>query len=134
MSKKTASSQASYAVLSEGVHSARIEAHRIRHMINRALKIIEKSDHKEHLYQLAGDLIMGFPTRLDMLDQKLDKASYALALLGKDFLQSRLPLMERDEVDEAVRFGQPPFGGSGGKKGSDMAQRVTRRFLASDEE
>ena len=78
MPEKQASSQAAYAVLSEGVHASRVEAHRIRHLINRALRLVSESKHKEDLYQMGGDIIMGLPERLDQLDGKLDKVSYAL--------------------------------------------------------
>ena len=129
--QKEASSQAAFAVLSEGVHAGRVEAHRIRHLINRALKLVDSSEQKEHLYQIAGDLIMGLPARLDQLEEKLDKVSYALSILGKDFLEARLPLSEKREVEEGVKYGQPPLGGGGGKHSS--VRRVVERWRASTE-
>jgi hypothetical protein len=125
---KQASSQAAFAVLSEGVHAARVEAHRIRHLINRALRLVEESKHKEDIYQVGGDIIMGMPSRLDQIEQKLDKVSYALSIMGKDFLEARLPLSEKRDVEDGVKFGQPPFGGGGGKKST--IEKVAERWKA----
>lgn len=69
----------------EGVSASRVEAHRLRHLIHRALRLVEESDQKELLYQIAGDLIISVPRRLDILDTMLDKTSYALSIMGQDF-------------------------------------------------
>lgn len=108
MSHKSASSQAAWALLTEGVASARVEAHRLKHLINRGLKLVGESDHKEHLHQIAGDLIVALPRRLERLEIDLDRTSLALAKMGEGFLESRLPLSDKTEVDEAV---EPAFGG-----------------------
>lgn len=110
---RMASSQAAWALLAEGVAAARVEAHRLRHLVNRALKIIDRSEHKESIYQRAGDLIVGVPMRLDRLEGLLDRTSYALTLMGKDFLKGRITLPDRQMVDEAVEGVQYPFGGGG---------------------
>lgn len=108
MSQKSASSQAAWALLTEGVASARVEAHRLKHLINRGLKLVENSGHRGHLYQVAGDLITALPKRLERLETDLDRTSLALAKMGESFLESRLPLADKTEVDEAV---EPAFGG-----------------------
>ena len=126
---KTASSQAAWALITEGVASARVEAHRLQHLVNRAMKLVEQSDHRDHLYQVAGDLIKGAPARLEQLEMSLDRTSLALAKMGQDFLESRLPLQDKTEVDEAV---MPAFGGRGyryGSVGSIVVDRVAVRYL-----
>lgn len=103
MSTKTAgSSQAAWALLTEGVSSARIEAHRLRALISRTLKLIADSDAEEHLYQIAGDLIQAGPEQIEKLERHLDRTSYALSVLGEDTLRETLPLSDRKLVDEAV--------------------------------
>ena len=67
MKKKSTSSYASWALLSEGVSSARVEAYRLRHLVNRAMLLIDQSVAKDHLYQVAGDIIVGLPERLDRI-------------------------------------------------------------------
>lgn len=102
MSKKSASSQAAWAILTEGVTRARVESHRLQHLINRAQKLVDGSEQKDHLYQIAGDIIVALPERLDQILLALDRTSLALAKMGEEFLESRLPLSDKTMVDEAV--------------------------------
>jgi hypothetical protein len=101
------SSQAAWALLTGGVASARIEAHRLRQMVSRVLELVEESDAREHLYEVAGDLIQGAPSRIEALERYLDRTSYALSALGEDHLRERLPLSDRKLVDEAVAKARP---------------------------
>lgn len=110
MPYKSASSQVAWALIIEGVTAARVEAHRIKHLFNRALKLVEQSEHTEHVHQVAGDLIQGFPRRLEKLEIDLDRTSLALAKMGQVFLEARLPLHDKAQVDEATL---PAFGGGG---------------------
>ena len=127
MKKKSTSSYASWALLSEGVSSARVEAYRLRHLINRAMLIIDNSVAKDHLYQVAGDIIMGVPSRLDRIEQTLDRTSYALAKMGDAHLKQRLPIHDREMVEESIERADmlnPSF--------SKMSSNVAQRFLDSD--
>lgn len=129
---KRASSQAAWALLTEGVTRARLDAHRIRQAVGRAVALVEASDQKEHLYQVAGDVIAAIPLRLDSLEVALDRTSLALAKMGDEFLGARLPLADKTLVDEAIASA---FGGSGvvrHSKVSPIAQRVAQRYLRAD--
>lgn len=125
--KKDASSQAAWALLIRGVAEARTEAHRLRHLVNRGLKIAEASEQKEHLYAIAGDLLVGMPKRLGVLERVLDRTSYALSVMGSEFFESRLAIPDRELVEEAVKHSQQPFPGST-KRSS--AHKVATRYLA----
>lgn len=123
--KKATSSYASWALLSEGVSSARVEAYRMRHMVNRATEIVEKSVAKDHLYQVAGDIIVGMPQRLDRIEQILDRTSYALAKMGDAHLKQRLPISDRELVEESLDRAEmisPSM--------SRMSKRVADMYLA----
>jgi len=122
---KTASSQAAWALLTEGVTRARIEAHRLEHLIGRGLKMAEQSPEREHIYQVAGDIIVGLPNRLNALKMSLDRTGLALSRMGVDFLESRLPLSEKVLVDEAV---QSAFG-KAHPRYSDLITKVADRYL-----
>ena len=102
MSNKTATSEVTWALLTEGVASSRIELHRLKHLLNRALSLVEQSDAKEHLYEVAGDIIQGVPAKLDAVGRGLDRTSYALSKIGVDHLRSRLPIDDRNKVEEGV--------------------------------
>lgn len=125
MPQKSASSQAAWALLTEGVASARVEAHRIKHLINRATTLVEKSPAKEHIKQVAGDILLAAPQRLEQLERHLDRTALALSKMGADFLEARLPLSDKSEVDEAV---QPAFGGG---KMRTSVDRLVSRWAAS---
>lgn len=107
----------------EGVASARLEAHRLKHLINRSQRLVEESDHREHLYQVAGDIIVDLPARLRRLEVALDRTALALSGMGEDFLSARLPLSEKQLVEEAT---QPGFGGH---QLRHSAQAVARRWM-----
>lgn len=119
--KKRSSSQSSWALLTGSVADARVESHRIRHLVNRGQKIVENSVAKDHLYEVAGDLIMGIPERLSHLERLLDRTSYALSLMGEDFFRGRLSIDDKEMVDQAVKFSQSAF--------PSTVQRVASRFL-----
>lgn len=123
---KSASSQAAWALLTEGVTKARLESHRLRHLMTRVLELIESSGHKDHFYQVAGDVIVAAPKRLDYLDVALDRTGLALSKMGDEFLSSRLPLSDKMLVEEAV---QSAFGGGGSR--TSLRNRVVSRYLAT---
>ena len=118
--KKRSSSQSAWALLASSVAEARVESHRIRHMVNRGQKVVDASVAKDHLYEVAGDLIVGVPERLTKLENLLDRTSYALSIMGEEFFRGRLSLSDKEMVDTAVKFSQTPFPSS---------RRVANRFL-----
>lgn len=126
--RTAASSQAAWALLTEGVTSARLETHRLRLLLTRALTLCEKSERRDHLYEVAGDVIQGIPTRLDNLERNLDRTSYALSVLGSDHLRDILPMTDRKVVDDATEHAKPFASGKGGTPRTS-AERVADRHL-----
>lgn len=127
--QKQSSSEAAWSLLSGAVSDARVEAHRLRHLVNRGLKIVDGLDkaQKESVYQLAGDLVDAVPSRLTKLENLLNKTSYALTMMGEDFFSSRLSLEDKTEVKEAVEHSSHPF--SRAIRESTPASRVAARYL-----
>ena len=130
---KIASSQAAWALLTEGVTSARIEGHRIRHLVNRLLAVVNASapEDKERLFATFGDVLVALPSRLDQLEAVLDKTSYALIKMGDEFMRPRLPLSDRTEVDEAIHAVQPfsSAQSKGSTKPPSTTDNVVNRYL-----
>jgi len=122
---RKASSQVSWSLLTEGVTQARVEAHRLRLMLDRALALVNTSPAREHLWQVSGDLIQGFPERLSDLERSLDRTSYALVVMGEDFLRGRIPADDRYVVDEATKA--HPYAGV--RQKDSLAERVAHRHL-----
>jgi hypothetical protein len=100
--KHAKESQVIWALLAEGLGSARLEAHRLRHLATRALKLIEASPEKDHLYQVAGDIIQIAPKRIEDLERHLDRLSYVLSQMGKEHLRERLSLDDRALIDDSL--------------------------------
>jgi hypothetical protein len=124
--KRANSSAAGWSLITSGVTEARVEAHRLQKLITMAQRLVDGSDHKDHIYQVAGDLIMGMPRRLERLINDLDRTSYALAKIGEDHLRDRLPIADRATVDDGVENPKP----FGGQKPRTAAGRVAGRWIA----
>ena len=89
------------------------------------MKLVEGSEYSEHLYQIAGDIIAAVPRRLERLEIDLDRTSLALAKMGESYLESRLPLGDKVQVDEAVASA---FGGGQMRY---AVERVAARWMAA---
>lgn len=126
MRRDANSSQAAWALLAEGVSAARLDVHRLRGMATRILQMVGKSPAKEHLYEVAGDLIQAVPLRIESIERHLDRTSYALAVMGEDHLRDRLPLADRKIVDESTERAKPLFGPTITRS----AARVAARYVA----
>lgn len=124
--RKEASSQVAWALLTEGVSKSRVEAHRLQQLLVRANKLIDASPKKDHIHQVAGDLIRDVPARLEKLVRALDKTSYALSQTGQEFLKNRIPQADRLEVDDAVESTPLPK--------TPTAARVAARHLRSSDD
>lgn len=129
MSKQASETQVAWALLSEATTAARLEVHRLRHLVARGMQIVDASDERDHIYQVAGDLLMTVPQRMDTLERHLDRLSYALSVLGADHLRDRLPMSDRALVDEATHKARPFTPAEIPRS----AARVSHRFLAEGE-
>lgn len=124
---RKAGSQAGWALIAGGVNAARVEVHRLHQLVAKVLRLVEKSPEKEHLYQIAGDLITSIPKRIERIEQQLDETGYALSLMGKEHLKDRLPVSQRALIDATVE-GVPAFGVPMHR---DSARRVFERYLSN---
>lgn len=120
--KRTASSQASWSILTSGVSQARVEAHIIRLTVNQLLKSLEKSPLKEELYRRVGDNLEALPTHLSKMERSLDRTNYALVTMGGDWYRQRLTHEDREMVDMAAKFTPVPIPSTLKESGSHMKQ------------
>jgi hypothetical protein len=122
---KQSGSQAGWALISGGVSTARVDAHRLHQLIKKVETLVNASEEKEHIYQVAGDLILAVPHLLERIEQQLDETGYALSLMGKAHLKDRLPVSSRARVDSTIEgsaaFGSPML--------RSTAQRVALQWL-----
>lgn len=108
--KKQSSSQASWALLSQGVNEARVEAHKVGVFVNQIVSAVKGSEIEDEVYELIGDALMGLPKSLIVLEQSLDRTNYALIKLGDNFYRQRLSQDDRETVDIAARYNAIPSG------------------------
>lgn len=124
-STKQAGSQAGWALIAGGVNAARVDVHRLHQLMMKVQKLVDTSTEKDHIYQVAGDLLNAIPATIERMEAQLDETSYALSLMGKEHLKDRLPISSRAMVDATVEgtaaFGPPMLRGT--------AQRVAARWL-----
>lgn len=125
---KKANSQAAWALISGGVNDARIKVHEIHQLVDKVLKLVEKSSQREHLYQVAGDIIVSLPQRVQEAEGKLDGLGYALSLMGKDHLRERLPAAQREVIENTIE-GVSAFNSPMHRAQEEMAHRVAKRYL-----
>lgn len=123
---RNSGSQAGWALITGGVTNARVELHRLHQALGKALRLVETSVARDHLYQVAGDLILDIPRRLERVEGLLDETAYALSIMGEDHLKNRLPLGARTKVEETIE-GIPAFGGAVLRS---SAQQVLQQHLA----
>ena len=109
--------QTTYALLLEGVSSAKMEAHKIQSQLNRVLNLIDASKEKDAVYEVAGDVIVSVPDRMTQLQRHLDRTLYALSIMVKEDLRDGLSMVDRKQVDGAI---------------DDVISRVASRYLQAD--
>lgn len=124
---RQANSQAGWALVTQGVTEARVQVHRLRHLLNRLISLSRDPRYSEILNRLLGDIISVAPGRVDELEVVLDRTGYALAMMGEEHLKGRLPLKDLTEVEEAIE-GSAPFGAPQERSGLD-ADRLARWYL-----
>ena len=108
--KVIASSQASWSILSQGVSSARVEAHIVRTHMNQMVEAIkENSQLADEIYKRCGDNFEALPRHLSKLERSLDRTNYALISMGSEWYRQRLTHEDREMVDMASKYNPTPF-------------------------
>ena len=107
--EKKSSSQASWSILSEGVSSARVEAHIVRTHMNQMVEAIKENPQlAEEIYKRCGDNFEALPRHLSKLERSLDRTNYALISMGRDWYRQRLTHEDREMVDMASKYNPTP--------------------------
>jgi hypothetical protein len=128
MINKKSNDEISWALITEGVTSAKVEIYRLQQMVHRMLKLVEEADKKDYLYEIAGDLIMNFPDKMKNLERIIDKTSYALSFIGKDSLKTKIPLSDRLWVEDSIKS-LPICSPNQIQKFKKSTQKVALRYL-----
>lgn len=91
-----------WALVTSAVTSARVETHRVQHLVARIRKVLDSASDsdQEVVYRLFGDAIHSLPENTDRLESNLDKASKALSDIGSDHFRKTLSPTDRSEVED----------------------------------
>lgn len=90
-------------VFLSGTSKARMAAEKLQTHIDRGMKLINDSTHKEHIYAEAGDMITETQALLHEIMDGIAILSYAAAKLEEKKLRNDVPAGIRDRIDDAVK-------------------------------
>jgi hypothetical protein len=108
-------------VLQENTAKARIALSQLEDIIDRSLELINDSDHKEHIYAEAGDMIFNVSGLLEDLKESVLSLSYLSSRKEYRNIKNRLPADLREEIDTVVKH-------------SNVAERVAERCRKSSDD
>jgi len=89
--------------LTEELGDARLRCTQLKQLVTRAVELVEKSEKRDHFYEMAGDVIYGIPDLLFRLDKALDAASLAASKLDYEEIKQGLRPEKVDELEEAMK-------------------------------
>jgi hypothetical protein len=116
--KKTA--KANWALIMRELSDARVRANKLDTIAKRVLKLVEKSQNKQHLYECAGDLILSAPDQITGLESSLDRLSYMFMDEYMDDLKWSMKTDDRFDFNKV--------------KNKKIAHNVATRFFAREQE
>lgn len=95
---KTATGATVY--VQQELSNARLYAEQLKHVIVKALDLVNASERKDHLYAVAGDLIHAAPMTMSKLERSLDTVAMAVNKIDYEELRQ---VIRPEKVDELER-------------------------------
>jgi hypothetical protein len=89
--------------LVEELGDARLRCAQLKKYVKDATDIIEKSEHRDHFFEVAGNLIYGIPDTLMKLDKALDATALAAGRLDYEEIKNGLRPEKADELESALQ-------------------------------
>lgn len=88
--------------LVEELSDARLRCEQLKRYVRTALELIEKSPHKDHIFEVAGHLLRGIPEVLFRLDKALSATAMATSKMDYDMLKQNLRPEKADELENVL--------------------------------
>jgi hypothetical protein len=82
---------------------ARLRCAQLKKYIKEATDLIEKSEHRDHFFEVAGHLIHGVPDTMMRLDNALDAAAMAASRLDYDEIKNNLKPEKAEELENVLQ-------------------------------
>ena len=88
--------------LMEELGDARLRAAQLKDLVAKAIDLVEKSDHRDHFFEVAAHLIHGIPDNLFKLDKALDAAAMAAARMDYEEIKQGLKPEKAEELERVL--------------------------------
>jgi hypothetical protein len=89
--------------LTEELGDARLRCAQLKRYIDQAMHLVEKSEQKGHVYEVAGDLLYAIPDVLFRLDKALDATALAASRLDYEELKQELRPEKVNELEQVLK-------------------------------
>jgi hypothetical protein len=89
--------------LLEEMGDARLRCAQLKKYVKEATDLIEKSEHRDHFFEIAGHLIHGIPDALMRLDHALDASAMAASRLDYDEIKNGLRPEKAEELENVLQ-------------------------------
>jgi len=89
--------------LMEELTDARLRCDQLKKFVDQAIRLIAGSTHRDHFYEVAGDLIYGLPDALFRLDKALDATALAASRLDYEELKASLRPEKVEELERVLK-------------------------------
>ena len=89
--------------LLEELGDARSRLVQLKKYIDEATDLIEKSEHRDHFFEVAGNLIHGIPEALFKMEKALEAAAFAAARLDYEEIKEDLKPEKIEELEKALQ-------------------------------
>ena len=88
--------------LTEELGDARLRAAQLQRYVAQATDLIEKSEHRDHFFEVAAHLIHGIPQTLFKMSKALDASALAAARLDYEEIKQGLRPEKADELEDVM--------------------------------
>lgn len=88
--------------LIEELGDARLRAAQLKQYVAAALELVEKSEKKDHFYEVAADVLHGIPDSLFKLDKALDAAAMAASRMDYEEIKQGLKPEKAEELERVL--------------------------------
>jgi hypothetical protein len=89
--------------LQEELTDARMRCDQLKNFVDKAVRLISQSSHRDHFYEIAGDVIYGLPDALFRLDKALDATALAASRLDYEELKQSLKPEKVEELERVLK-------------------------------
>jgi len=89
--------------LQEELTDARLRCDQLKKFLDKAVRLISESSHRDHFYEVAGDIIYGIPDVVFRLDKALDATALAASRLDYEELKQGLKPEKVEELENVLK-------------------------------